>query len=282
MYSCTGSVFVYILLIYLSNVLGDFLGEAFIGRSSFFFNVLVFIILCSIYNAIAKKRNWGHGRIYTEHYQRSDFMNSLLILSAAVIKADGRFAKSEMNYLKSYLVRSFGTEAASDALWQLREIMQENYNIPSVCAELRQGSTIHERLLILQFLFGLANADGEISRLEVAEIENIATWMGVSRNDYESIKSMFVGGYSGYGYSSSNSGGGSTYRSHTLDDDYKILGITPDASDDDVKKAYRTLAKKYHPDRVAHLGEDMRKQAEEKFAKLSDAYDRIKKSRGIK
>ena len=108
--------------------------------------------------------------------------------------------------------------------------------------------------------------------------------MGISRNDYESIKSMYTGGYSysGYDYSSSNGGSSSSFRSHTLDDDYKILEISPDASDEEVKKAYRTLAKKYHPDRVAHLGDDMRKQAEEKFAKLSDAYDNIKKARGIK
>ena len=95
---------------------------------------------------------------------------------------------------------------------------------------------------------------------------------------------MYTSGYSYSQYDNSSHGNDnrSSYRSHTLHDDYKILGISPDASDDEVKKAYRTLAKKYHPDRVAHLGDDMRKQAEEKFAKLSDAYDNIKKERGIK
>ena len=107
--------------------------------------------------------------------------------------------------------------------------------------------------------------------------------LGISRGDYESIKSMYMGGYYSYGgySSSSSSSGGSGYRSHTLDNDYKILEISPDATDDEVKKAYRAMAKKYHPDRVAHLGEEMRKQAEEKFARMTDAYDRIKKSRGM-
>ncbi|MCR5114256.1 MAG: TerB family tellurite resistance protein [Bacteroidales bacterium] len=249
---------------------------------------LTFLLLIFIYNAIAKLFNWGQGRVHTERYQRSDFLESLLILSADVIKADGHFKRSELDYLRSYLTRNLGAANAQQALLRLQEIMGENYNIAAICATLRNSSTIHERLLIVQFLFGLANADGELHPLEVEEIRRIAMQMGVSAGDYESIKAMYMGGYYQYGGgrsssgSGNNGGSGSTYRSHTLDDDYKILEISPDATDEEVKKAYRTMAKKYHPDRVAHLGDDMRKQAEEKFAKLSDAYDNIRKSRGMK
>lgn len=225
-------------------------------------------------------------KVHTQHYRRSDFIDSLLMLAASVMKADGRFARSELNYVKDYLVRMLGPEDAMDALHRLQEIMQKNYNVASVCSELRQSSSIHERLLILQFLFGLAQSDGELHPSEISEIEKIASLMGISRNDYESIKSMYTGYYQNYGssYGSSSSSGhsSSTYRSHTLDEDYKILEVSPDASDEEVKKSYRNLAKKYHPDRVAHLGEDMRKQAEEKFSKLSQAYDNIRKSRGMK
>lgn len=228
-------------------------------------------------------------KVHTQRSTRNDFLNSLLILTAAVVKADGTFSKSEMNYIKSYLVRSLGPDEASEALFRLKEILGENYNVQSVCYQLSNAASYSERLLVLQFLFGLALADGYLHPAEMAEIEKIGAWMGVSRNDFESIRAMYTGGYSNAGGSShtgsgsnSNSGGGSGYRSHTLADDYKILEVSPDASDEEVKKAYRTLAKKYHPDRVAHLGDDMRRQAEEKFARLSDAYDRIKKARGIK
>ena len=226
-------------------------------------------------------------KIYTRHYQRSDFMESMLILTAAVLKADGRVERSEFSFVRNYLVRALGPMQAQNAMNRLTEILGESYNIEAVCSELRQNSTIHERLLIIQFLFGVATADGELHQSEIAIIELIAQWSGVARSDYESIKAMYTYGFSGNGGSSSSggsySGGESTsYRSHTLDSDYQILEISPNATDDEVKKAYRNLAKKYHPDRVAHLGDDMRKAAEEKFARLSQAYDNIRKARGMK
>ena len=226
-------------------------------------------------------------KVYTQHYQRSDFMESLLILTAAVLKADGHVERSEFAYVRDYLVRSLGPNQAHQAMNRLTEILGESYNIESVCMELSQNSNIHERLLIIQFLFGVATADGELHQTEISIIELIAQWSGVNRSDYESIKAMFTYSYSGsssYGGYSSSGGSGNTggYRSHTLDSDYQILEISPDATDDEVKKAYRNLAKKYHPDRVAHLGDDMRKAAEEKFSRLSQAYDNIRKSRGMK
>ena len=93
-------------------------------------------------------------------------------------------------------------------------------------------------------------------------------------------QSSYGGGYYGQGgYSDSSS---NTYTTRTAsDNDYKILEISPDASDEEVKKAYRAAAKKHHPDKVSHLGEDVRKAAEEKFAQVNEAYERIKKARGM-
>ena len=61
---------------------------------------------------------------------------------------------------------------------------------------------------------------------------------------------------------------------------YRVLGITPDASDDEVKKAYRRLALEHHPDKVSALGEDIRKAAEKKFQEINAAKDKIFKERG--
>lgn len=284
MFSCTGGCIAYFIFAIIANFLGDYIATYFHTDYSFVLTILIFIILVCVYNAIGKSRDWCGGRVHAQRYQRSDFLESLLVISADIIKADGHFKRSELDYLRSYLTQNLGSVAAQRALQRLQEIMNEEHDVEAVCRNLRHSSTIHERLLIVQFLFGLADADGELHPLEIAEIERVSLLMGVSRGDYESIKSMFSNGYyRGGGYSSGQRdyGGNGAFRSHTLDDDYKILEITPDASDDDVKKAYRTMAKKYHPDRVAHLGEDMRKQAEQKFARLSDAYDNIKRSRGM-
>jgi len=64
-------------------------------------------------------------------------------------------------------------------------------------------------------------------------------------------------------------------------DYYEVLGIEKGCGDGDVKKAYRKMAVKYHPDKVAHLGKEIQGTAEEKFKAVSDAYNEIKKQRNI-
>lgn len=64
-------------------------------------------------------------------------------------------------------------------------------------------------------------------------------------------------------------------------DYYEVLGVTKGASAEEIKKAYRKMALKYHPDKVNHLGEDFRKNAEEKFKAVNEAWDKIKKERNI-
>ena len=96
---------------------------------------------------------------------------------------------------------------------------------------------------------------------EVRGIEEIAGYLGIPASDMQSIRNMF-------------------YKD--VDSAYKILEIDRSASDDEVKSAYRRMANKYHPDKVAYLGEDIRKAAGEKFRKVKDAYDAIKKDRGMR
>ena len=67
-----------------------------------------------------------------------------------------------------------------------------------------------------------------------------------------------------------------------IEDPYKVLGVSPDASDEEIKKAYRKLAMKYHPDKVANAGESIRQQANDKFRSINEAYEHIKTLRGIK
>jgi DnaJ like chaperone protein len=189
-----------------------------------------------------------------------DFMVSLLVLVAAVMKADGKVVKSELDYVKEYFIRSFGKDSASEAVKLLRNILKQDIDVIGVSRQIKSRLDYSSRLQMMHFLYGIAKADGSIPQSEVNILNSIAANMGISAKDTESIMAMFV---------------------ESTEAAYKILEITKDATDDEVKKAYRTMAKKYHPDKVAYLGEDVKKAANEKFRKVNDAYESIKRERGM-
>ncbi|MCD6111858.1 MAG: TerB family tellurite resistance protein [Bacteroidales bacterium] len=190
-----------------------------------------------------------------------DFNVSLIILSAAVMKADGRIMKSELNYVRSFFIRQFGVEESKKNIKLLQEILKQNFNIKDVASQVRQYMDYSSILQLVHYLFGISAADGQIHPKEIEMINTISIYLGLNAAEFNSIKAMFV---------------------KDTDSAYKILEITPDASDEDVKKAYRKMALKYHPDKVSHLGADIQKAAKEKFQTLNAAYETIKKQRGIK
>lgn len=257
-----------------------FLGLLCNGLSGAFIGLIIGTIIDAI---IANKRSKGR----RHYYKSQDFTEHELVLAAYVAKADNnRLLRSEMEYVRSFLSQHMNSEQVQSAMLRFRDILNSNIDIQAVSADLKQHATIYEKLIILQFLFGFSNADGTMNDDEVAAIQYISDLCGISRSNYEAVKSMFTGGYSyGGGYYDPSGGGyssGSSYSTRTAsDNDYKILEVSPDASDDEVKKAYRAAAKKHHPDKVSHLGDDVRKAAEEKFAQVNEAYERIKKARGM-
>ncbi|MBR5604086.1 MAG: TerB family tellurite resistance protein [Bacteroidales bacterium] len=192
--------------------------------------------------------------------QQRDFNVSLLVLSAAVMKADGSVKKSELDYVKRFYLSNFGQERAEKYILMLREILKQDIQVYEVSQQVGRFMDYSSKLQLLHYLFGIASADGATHETEIDVISVIAKYMGISSSDFQSIKAMFV---------------------KDVDSAYKILGIDSSATDDEVKKAYREMAKKYHPDKVAYLGEDVRKSAELKLQEVNEAYDKIKKQRGF-
>jgi DnaJ like chaperone protein len=184
----------------------------------------------------------------------------LMALSAAVMKADGRPLKVELDYIKSFFVRQFGPEYSSSHLQVLRHFLDSEIPLHKICSDIRHRTQVEVRIQLLHYLFGIAKADGHVADTELSIISSIAGLLDIPLKDYESVKSMF--------YRDSNA-------------DYHVLGIEPAATDEEVKKAYRQMAIRYHPDKVAQMGEEYVKGAKEKFQMLQDAYENIKKSRGM-
>ena len=192
--------------------------------------------------------------------QQRDFNVSLLVLSAAVMKADGSVKKSELDYVKRFFLTNFGQERAEKYILMLREILKQDIQVYEVSQQVGRFMDYSSKLQLLHYLFGIASADGSTHDNEIDVISIIAKYMGIANSDFQSIKAMFV---------------------QEVDSAYKILGIDPNTTDEDVKKAYREMAKKYHPDKVAYLGEDVRKSAEQKLQEVNEAYEKIKKQRGF-
>jgi DnaJ like chaperone protein len=190
-----------------------------------------------------------------------DFGAALLVLCAAVMKSDNRLMKSELDFVKTFFIKQFGESQAKERMLLFREILKQNYSLQEVCGQIRYNLDYPSRLQLIHLLFGLAFSDNELHPDEIRMIAQIATFLEVEQKDYESMKAMFV----------KDTGSA-----------YKILEIESNVSDEDVKKAYRLMAIKYHPDKVHHLGPDFQKDAHEKFKTINEAYEQIKKERNIK
>ena len=189
-----------------------------------------------------------------------DFAMSLLVLIAAMMKADGKVLKSELDYVKQFFVRQFGQSTAGEALVMLKDILKQNIPVRDVCVQISKNMDYSSRLQLMHLLFNISVADGTINALELEAIEKMSGYLGIASSDFVSIRNMFV---------------------PETDSSYKILEIEQTATDEEVKKAYRRMAMKYHPDKVSHLGEEFRKSAEDKFKKVNEAYEKIKKERNI-
>lgn len=216
-----------------------------------------------------------------------DFAVSLLVLVAATMKADGRVTKSELEYVKSFFVQQFGVDKARESMLMLRDIVNKDIPVDEVCGQIRRHMDYHSRLQLLHTLYGIAYADGQIHPDEIQTIDRMARLMGLQEMDLLTIKAMFGVGssYQRTGGQSGRSGyqgyGRPQEPPRQLENAYQILGLSSEASDEEIKKQYRQMAVRYHPDKVAHLGEDHQKAATEKFQNIQKAYETIRKARNM-
>lgn len=197
---------------------------------------------------------------YNSQTAKGDFAISLLILTAAVMKSDGKVVKSELDFVKRFLVTQFGEEGARELLPVLKELLSKDIPVHDVCLQIRQYMPIAQRIQLLHYLFGISKSDGSVDHAEAVLIGEISAYLNIDRADFESVRAMY-------------------YRD--TQSDYKILEIPENASDEEVKKAFRRMAIKYHPDKVIDLGEEAQKTAKEKFQIMQEAYENIKKKRGM-
>lgn len=253
---------------------------------SFSFIILILYLLYIIFQKFMGGEQQGRGggsRFQSSYSYEQDrvsplsFEVNLLSLCTLVIRANGVVTQAELDFVRNQFVQLYGKERANSVFRTFNDLKGREISAERVATFIRQRSNYETRLQILYFLFGIAQADGFVSADEVAQIEEIAYYFHINNPDYESIKAMFTT----YGGSRSSYKSGYNSSTQHTPDAYAILGITPQATDAEVKKAYREMAKKYHPDRVITDDEAIKKGAEEKFKQVQQAYEQIARQRGI-
>ena len=237
---------------------------AIIGYSIFRFpGAIIGFLLGSLFEGMNSSSE-SRRSIFTQSKQGvspAELELNLLSLASLVIKADGNVNQKELDFVRQYFVQAYGKEHANATFKVFNEeIKKKQLSAQKIATFLRNRMRYESRLQIIHFLFSVAKADGQISDPEVREINNITGFLGINHHDFESIKAMFF---------------------NNPDRAYKILEIEKTANPDQIKKAYRTMVKKYHPDKLQHMDEVYRNGAEEKFRKVQEAYEQIQKERGF-
>lgn len=211
----------------------------------------------------------------------NDLLVSIIVLAAAVMKADGKIVKSELSYVKSFLLEACGEKKAKDLLALLRDLQYKDIDVTGVCRQVRANTRYDTRLNLFDFLFGLACADDDFSPKEQALLNKIGNLLLLNYYDMVSVKARHTRVSGGAGANGSGSGGYGGSTTYSAKDPYAVLGLKSTATDEEVKKAYRRLAMKYHPDRVDTMGEEIKKNAAEQFRKINEAYEMVKAERGM-
>ena len=226
---------------------------------NFFPLIIGGVILYTISKRIRKNAT-VNSTLNTHTPEHKRFVELTIHILVHLIKADGTIDPRETQFIKSFFQNYLNFNHAQ-LIWiedTLQDSLKKAYPLGDLCDEFRSNFQFNGRRMIVELMYRVAFSDGKLHPHEDIVIQDVVRRIGLSDDDHAQIRVLFV-----------------------KEDDrtkyYTLLGIQKGASKSEIKKAYREASKKYHPDRVHHLGDEFQKVAQEKMQEINQAYQVLSK-----
>jgi DnaJ like chaperone protein len=246
----------------------------------YFFEFFGAIIGFFVGSFIDRIRVYGSGALNPlgNALRQAVFLETVFISMGKLAKADGQVSQHEIDHVEEFMQKlgmtvehrqqaialfKRGTDPAFDIATTYKRFM-------AVC-----GHTKNLKEVLLVYLIVMSLADGRFHPAEEALLLGIAGRLGYDQATFKHLMEMVL--------NQSRFSGGQANAATALDDAYKALGVAKDSTDQEIKRAYRKLMSKYHPDKLIGQGmpEDMIAMATEQAKEIQLAYDLIKKTRNF-
>jgi len=215
------------------------------------------------------------------------FFTAVFSVMGRLAKADGRVSRDEIAMAEAVMREmALDAEQRKVAINLFNEGKQPDFPLDDVLEQFRREC--HGRRTLIQMFLEIqinaAFADGRLHEAERRLLHHVCERLHVSRFVYEQLEAMVAAQRQFYGQAGAGTGGGAAQRGPTLDDAYRALGVSTDASDAEVKKAYRRLMNQHHPDKLVARGlpEEMINVAKEKTQEIQAAWEQVRRARGMR
>ncbi len=244
----------------LFNFLGFLLYSGIIG-------ILIFVAGFWGFSYWMQKKISTYESSQTESHNR--FVWLLVQILINIAKIDGNVSKEEITTIQRFF--QYNLRYDQTKMYWVKELIKEalssTESMETLLLEFRNTFKYEPRLILLELIYQVLYTKTQVPDAELQVARNIADYLQITDYDKRTIEAKYK-----YGQQQQATGG-----RRVADHHYAILGLEPGADAETIKKAYRKLSMKYHPDKVSHLGSEFRAVAEEKMKEINAAYDFFKK-----
>lgn len=266
---CGGCLLLALLFVFISGgapALINFLGTLiYVGISI----VILFIALFFGFSYWVRKKVATYEQSQSESHNRFVWLLVHILIHTA--KIDGQISRDEIQTIHRFF--QYNLRYSQTQMHWVKELIKEatqsEQSLDALLQEFKSTFAYEPRLILLELVYQILFTKTSVPENELKVARYIAAYLDISEYDQRTVEAK-------YRYKQQYGNGAGT-SPDMAGQHYATLGLDPGASKEEIKKAYRKLSMQYHPDKVAHLGDEFRGIAEDKMKEINTAYDYFKK-----